>query len=149
MRCPLPNSSRSLPAPTYHARPRRDVGLREKNRPAWAFFALLGAASPAGAEIPGFSGTYGVDAGCEVAKTKQWEEFFSILTKDHVETGLSHCEFTGRPKRIVGGFSTDATCSEEGEDKKHASVIDILQNGDLYTVRFADGLEWGPFEKCQ
>jgi hypothetical protein len=133
----------------YHAGTGRNAAKIEKKASAWAFFALLGAASPASAEIPGFSGTYGMDAGCEVAKTKQWEEFFSILTKDHVETGLSHCEFKGRPKRIVGGFRTEATCSEEGEDKTHTSVIDILQNGDLYTVRFSDGLEWGPFEKCQ
>lgn len=114
-----------------------------------AFLALIGTASPAGAEIAGLTGTYGVDAGCTYAKTRQWEEFYGVLTKDHVETALSHCTFRGTPKRIVGGSRTEALCSEEGEEKKHTAVIDILRNGDLYTVRFTNGLEWGPFEKCQ
>ncbi|MDQ0136831.1 hypothetical protein J2T08_004770 [Neorhizobium galegae] len=107
------------------------------------------AASGAGAQVPAIEGTYGAEGGCRVAKTRDPEEFAATLTGQAVTTYASRCTFKGTAKRIVGGFRTEALCDEEGEETQHTAMIDILRNGDVYTVRFADGLEWGPFEKCQ
>jgi len=106
------------------------------------------AASDAGAQVPEIEGTYGAEGGCRVARIGDGEEFAATLTKEAVTTFASQCTFKGNPRRIVGGFRTEALCDEEGEEGQHTAMIDILRNGDVYTVRFADGLEWGPFEKC-
>jgi hypothetical protein len=150
MRCPLPNSSveRDLP-PAYHGGSRTGAGAIEKRGLGLTCLLLaLTAASSAGAQVPAIEGTYRAEGGCRAARTDDLEEFDATLTSQAVTTFASRCTFKGSPKRIVGGFRTEALCDEEGEEDQHTAMIDILRNGDVYTVRFADGLEWGPFEKC-
>ncbi|MEQ1404231.1 hypothetical protein ABK249_04750 [Neorhizobium sp. Rsf11] len=149
MRGPLRRSSfGGDKASTYHIRsPIKGEG---KRKTAFALALLfLTTGSNADAQISVIDGVYGDEGGCRFARTNEWEELFATLTDESVTTALSHCEFKGMAKPIVGGFRTEAVCDEEGEEQRHESVIDILRNGDVYTVRFADGLEWGPFTKCR
>lgn len=98
-------------------------------------------------------GTYGNPAGCILFKTNNYGEDDSarILKPDGIDTMVAGCTFNTVTALPDGGHRVTMTCASEGSgpEDNYEEKAEISGNDTIgYSVRFADGTDWGPLGKC-
>jgi len=114
---------------------------------------ICAAPLPAVAAALPLSGTYGNPAGCTLLRTNNYGEDDSarILKPDGVETMVTGCSFDTVTDLPDGKHQVTMTCASEGsgpEDNYQGKAEISGDDAAGYSVRFADGTNWGPLAKC-
>lgn len=94
-------------------------------------------------------GAYGNAAGCIYARTGQSSaaDVLLLLNDEGVTTSETRCRFHGKATSRKNGFSHQIQCRSE-EETGAVETVDLLRSPNGYTVRFNDGITWGPLPKC-
>ena len=94
-------------------------------------------------------GAYGNEIGCIFSRTGEYASagMFELLNDEGILTDNTTCEFRGRATKKPFGFSHPIRCRSE-EEIGAVETVDLLRSPQGYTVRFKDGIEWGPMPKC-
>jgi hypothetical protein len=113
---------------------------------------LLPAVASADATLPGITGNWGNDSGCELGRggTRDHEDML-LLTPLTVETYATHCTFLDA-KTSGDQIVATVICGHEGEAEITAGMMIIRKRAEspgALLITDADANEWGEVLPCK